>query len=118
MAYYRRRTSQKRKYLRNFQSLLVIIYLRYCLSICLYLLLFYGFLITKKVWYYFDHAIFTLHYFSFLLIMILVLFFIDKLKPLLSMSPILGWVHFSLRTIRYFIYVLLFFSCPPSFLWR
>lgn len=33
----------------------------------------------KKRWYYFDHGIFTLHYFSFLLLITLVLFFFRKL---------------------------------------
>ncbi|MEO7976776.1 DUF3667 domain-containing protein [Flavobacterium sp.] len=32
----------------------------------------------KKKWYYFDHGIFTLHYFSFLLLTFLILFVIDK----------------------------------------
>lgn len=33
----------------------------------------------KKRWYYFDHGIFTLHYFSFLLLCALILFFFHKL---------------------------------------
>lgn len=33
----------------------------------------------KRRWYYFDHGIFTLHYFSFLLLITLVLFFFRKL---------------------------------------
>lgn len=32
----------------------------------------------KKKWYYFDHGIFTLHYFSFLLLIFLILFIVDK----------------------------------------
>ncbi|WP_428228497.1 DUF3667 domain-containing protein [Flavobacterium sp.] len=34
---------------------------------------------SKKKWYYFDHGIFTLHYFSFLLLIFLILFIIDKI---------------------------------------
>ena len=34
---------------------------------------------NKKKWYYFDHGIFTLHYFSFLLLIFLILFIIDKI---------------------------------------
>jgi hypothetical protein len=34
---------------------------------------------NKKRWYYFDHGIFTLHYFSFLLLITLVLFFFRKI---------------------------------------
>lgn len=33
----------------------------------------------KKRWYYFDHGIFTLHYFSFLLLVALILFLINRL---------------------------------------
>ena len=40
----------------------------------LVLWLFHG----KKRWYYFDHGIFTLHYFSFLLLMALLIFFFKK----------------------------------------
>jgi hypothetical protein len=34
---------------------------------------------NKKRWYYFDHGIFTLHYFSFLLLLVLILFLTNKL---------------------------------------
>ncbi len=34
---------------------------------------------SKKRWYYFDHGIFTLHYFSFLLLVALLLFLVDLL---------------------------------------
>ncbi|MEN2413505.1 DUF3667 domain-containing protein [Flavobacterium mesophilum] len=34
---------------------------------------------SKKRWYYFDHGIFTLHYFSFLLLIFLILFIINKI---------------------------------------
>lgn len=37
---------------------------------------------NKKKWYYFDHGIFTLHYFSFLLLMFLILFVIQKIIDL------------------------------------
>ncbi|AXP79424.1 hypothetical protein CJ739_326 [Mariniflexile rhizosphaerae] len=70
---------------------------------------------NKKKYYYFDHAIFTLHYFSFLLIMILVLFFIDKLKPLLSISPVLGWAHFSLKTVGILFMFYYFFPAHRLF---
>ena len=38
----------------------------------------------KKKWYYFDHGIFTLHYFSFLLLIFLILFIIQKVTDLLG----------------------------------
>ena len=37
---------------------------------------------NKKKWYYFDHGIFTLHYFSFLLLIFLVMFIIDRIVGL------------------------------------
>ncbi|TDO73614.1 uncharacterized protein DUF3667 [Flavobacterium chryseum] len=43
----------------------------------------------KKKWYYFDHGIFTLHYFSFLLLIFLILFIINKVIGLFGEnSPI------------------------------
>ncbi len=34
---------------------------------------------SKKKWWYFDHGIFTLHYFSFLLLTVLLIFLLSKL---------------------------------------
>ncbi|QSW88152.1 DUF3667 domain-containing protein [Flavobacterium endoglycinae] len=34
---------------------------------------------NKKKWYYFDHGIFTLHYFSFLLLIFLIMFIVDRI---------------------------------------
>jgi hypothetical protein len=54
---------------------------------------------NKKKWYYFDHGIFTLHYFSFLLLMVLILFIIQKIvglfgddSPLAIISNITNFV--------------------------
>lgn len=47
---------------------------------------------NKKRWYYFDHGIFTLHYFSFLLLLILILFLIGKIFLLLEKSVIASFV--------------------------
>ncbi|MWB96239.1 DUF3667 domain-containing protein [Flavobacterium sp. GA093] len=56
---------------------------------------------NKKKWYYFDHGIFTLHYFSFLLLIFLILFLIRKTigafgedNPLLFISDITDFVGF------------------------
>jgi hypothetical protein len=56
---------------------------------------------NKKKWYYFDHGIFTLHYFSFLLLIFLILFIIRKLvglfgedNPLIFISDITDFVGF------------------------
>ncbi|WP_339889069.1 DUF3667 domain-containing protein [uncultured Flavobacterium sp.] len=63
---------------------------------------------NKKHWFYFDHSIFTLHYFSFLLLMTLALFFVDKLKPLAETYPNIAWLHFGLKTLGY-VYMLYYF---------
>jgi hypothetical protein len=49
---------------------------------------------NKKRWYYFDHGIFTLHYFSFLLLIFLILFTIGKIGDLINapfLSTIINW---------------------------
>ncbi|GEN67591.1 DUF3667 domain-containing protein [Chryseobacterium rhizosphaerae] len=43
---------------------------------------------SKKKWWYFDHGIFTLHYFSFLLLNILFIFLLSKLVGVISFRPI------------------------------
>ncbi|WP_016988143.1 DUF3667 domain-containing protein [Flavobacterium sp. ACAM 123] len=53
----------------------------------------------KKKWYYYDSGIFTLHYFSFLLLLVLMLFFIDRAFSLFGENPFMKWVHFSLKTL-------------------
>ncbi|MBF7092468.1 DUF3667 domain-containing protein [Flavobacterium sp. ALJ2] len=47
---------------------------------------------NKKKWYYFDHGIFTLHYFSFLLLMFLILFITEKLFGLLGSTSALSFI--------------------------
>lgn len=53
---------------------------------------------NKKRWYYFDHGIFTLHYFSFLLLIFLLLFIINKIGGLFGeyglANVILGIINF------------------------
>jgi len=39
---------------------------------------------SKKRWYYFDHGIFTLHYFSFLLLVFLILFSLERIAQLIN----------------------------------
>lgn len=69
----------------------------------------------KKKWYYFDNGIFTLHYFSFLLLLILILFFLDKLFPLLGKDPSLSWLHFGLKSIGIFWMFYYFFPAHRRF---
>ncbi|MCD0471594.1 DUF3667 domain-containing protein [Flavobacterium sp. JAS] len=54
---------------------------------------------NKKKWFYFDHGIFTLHYFSFLLLIFLILFIITKViglfgedTPLTAVGNIINFV--------------------------
>lgn len=48
---------------------------------------------NKKRWYYFDHGIFTLHYFSFLLLLFLILFLSGKIFSLLRESATLTFIN-------------------------
>ncbi|MBK5209373.1 MAG: DUF3667 domain-containing protein [Flavobacteriaceae bacterium] len=68
----------------------------------------------KKRWYFYDHGIFTLHFFSFLLLMILLLFFIDKLFAL-SDWPVLGWLHLMIKLTGIFWMFFYFFPAHRRF---
>jgi hypothetical protein len=62
---------------------------------------------NKKKWWYFDHGIFTLHYFSFLLLTILFIFLLAKLVDLTSIGLIniflyLIIISLSIYSIGYF----------------
>jgi hypothetical protein len=70
----------KEDFVHNFSKTLFI----YMPIFAFFLWLFHG----KKRWYYFDHGIFTLHYFSFLLLMVLVVFLFSKLLSLFGTSTI------------------------------
>ncbi len=63
----------------------------------------------KKKWYYFDHSIFTLHYFSFILLLILILFYLDKLIPLLGKTPFVDWINFSVKSAGIFWMIYYYF---------
>ncbi|MGV9003657.1 DUF3667 domain-containing protein [Flavobacterium sp.] len=69
----------------------------------------------KKRWLYFDHGIFTLHYFSFLLLMTLVLFGWNKLEPISTTAPVFGWIHFSFKIIGYIFMLYYFFPAHRRF---
>jgi hypothetical protein len=62
---------------------------------------------SKKKWWYFDHGIFTLHYFSFLLLTILFIFLLFKLAGLTDFWPLNTILYLtisllSLYTMAYF----------------
>lgn len=63
----------------------------------------------KKKWFYFDHSIFTLHYFSFLLLLILILISLDRLVPLLGKAPYTDWVVFGLKSAGIFWMIYYYF---------
>jgi hypothetical protein len=69
----------------------------------------------KKKWVYFDNGIFTLHYFSFLLLLILILFFINKFFLLFDSTPILEWIHFSIKAVGTFWMIYYFFPAHRRF---
>lgn len=54
---------------------------------------------NKKKWYYFDHGIFTLHYFSFLLLVSLLLFLISRFFQLFEGVAILTTLSYFINTI-------------------
>lgn len=49
---------------------------------------------SKKKWWYFDHGIFTLHYFSFLLLTILLIFLLTKLTGLTDFWMVNTFLYF------------------------
>ena len=56
---------------------------------------------NKKRWYYFDHGIFTLHYFSFLLLIFLILFLVTKLFSLFALSGIGSFIEGTINFIGF-----------------
>ncbi len=52
---------------------------------------------NKKKWWYFDHGIFTLHYFSFLLLNILIFSFLNKLTEAIPIGAI-NWILYLVMT--------------------
>ncbi|MCW3160335.1 DUF3667 domain-containing protein [Chryseobacterium oryctis] len=62
----------------------------------------------KKKWWYFDHGIFTLHYFSFLLLSTLIFTIINRIYSFLPDYFIFNAVY-TLTTIALFIYTSLYF---------
>ncbi|MCF6132891.1 DUF3667 domain-containing protein [Flavobacterium wongokense] len=53
----------------------------------------------KKRWFYFDHGIFTLHYFSFLLLIILLIFFLNRLIECFPENMVTSTIGSIARTI-------------------
>jgi hypothetical protein len=56
---------------------------------------------NKKRWFYFDHGIFTLHYFSFLLLIFLLLFLTNKIVSFLQESSILTFMSVAINLLGF-----------------
>lgn len=54
---------------------------------------------SKKKWWYFDHGIFTLHYFSFLLLTILLIFLFGKLSNLTNIKALNALIYFAMTIL-------------------
>lgn len=78
---------------RNFPKVLLI----YMPIFALFLWLFHG----KKRWYYFDHGIFTLHYFSFLLLINLMMYFLIKTINLLVDNSFTTFMKSAVQLLGY-----------------
>ncbi len=65
---------------------------------------------NKKKWWYFDHGIFTLHYFSFLLISILILRILDQLNQSIDFSIINILFGFANTIITIYSIIYFFFA--------
>ncbi|SDH52354.1 Protein of unknown function [Chryseobacterium taeanense] len=63
---------------------------------------------NKKKWWYFDHGIFTLHYFSFLLLGILILIFFGRIIDLIPYGGIMNLLQL-LCYVAAFIYIFVYF---------
>tara|TARA_R110002124_G_scaffold19133_6_gene77108 strand:- start:47 stop:1015 length:969 start_codon:yes stop_codon:yes gene_type:complete len=70
---------------------------------------------NKKRWYYFDHGIFTLHYFSFLLLLFLLLFLTNKVLSLFQESSILSFLSGAINFIGYGWMVYYFYPAHQRF---
>jgi hypothetical protein len=69
----------------------------------------------KKRWYYFDHGIFTLHYFSFLLLIVLIVFLFSKFLSIFGTSSIADTIKGVFDAIALFWMVYYFFPAHHRF---
>ena len=93
--------------LHNFPKVLII----YMPLFALFLWLFHN----KKRWYYFDHGIFTLHYFSFLLLIGLILFIISKALHFIGSNGIINGISLLINIIGYAWMIYYFFPAHHRF---
>ena len=70
---------------------------------------------NKRKWYYFDHGIFTLHYFSFLLLMILMLFLIKQVLFVFGEHPVINVIYSGIEIVGIVWMVYYFFPAHHRF---
>ncbi len=91
----------------NFPKVLLI----YMPIFALFLWLFHG----KKRWYYFDHGIFTLHYFSFLLLIYLGIFVSTRLLALFIENNVITFISKAIQWVGYLWAFYYFFPAHHRF---
>ena len=91
----------------NFPKILII----YMPLFAFILWLFHG----KKRWYYFDHGIFTLHYFSFLLLIYFLLFLFNKIIDSLVVNALTNTISKLINLVGYLWMVYYFFPAHRRF---
>lgn len=69
----------------------------------------------KKKWYYFDHGIFTLHYFSFMLLIILISTFLIQFIYLFGKNGVTETIDISLNLIIPFWFIYYFYRASKNF---
>jgi hypothetical protein len=97
----------KESFIHNFPKVLLL----YMPLFAFFLWLFHG----KKRWYYFDHGIFTLHYFSFLLLINLILFMINKTASYIGDYILINFVAGLINTIGIIWMLYYFFPAHRRF---
>jgi hypothetical protein len=91
----------------NFPKMLFI----YLPIFALVLWLFHG----KRRWYYFDHGIFTLHYFSFLLLSVLLLFFFRRIMDYFVENSFTQFIYYGVNVVGYLWMFYYFFPAHHRF---
>lgn len=97
----------KESFIHNFPKVLLM----YMPIFAIFLWLFHN----KKRWYYFDHGIFTLHYYSFLLLINLILFIINKTASFIGNYSLLNFITGLLDTAGIIWMIYYFFPAHHRF---
>ncbi len=70
---------------------------------------------NKKKWYYFDHGIFTLHYFSFLLLISLLLFLLRTIFDVVGSNDIISFIYSTITVLAVGWMIYYFFPAHHRF---